>query len=76
MKSCVFKLMLIFFLVCTPAGASKVLPPPEGDVLPDIVLTVPDDPKQQQYLQLNGQGSFKIPEIKAEVVIIEVFSMY
>ena len=78
MKSCVFslKLILIFFLMCTPTGASKVLPPPEGGVLPDIVLTVPDTPKQKEYLGLNVQGTFKITEIKAEVVIIEVFSMY
>ena len=68
--------MLIFFLIFTPAGASEGLPPPEGGVLPDIVLTVPDNPKQQEYLELNDQGTFKIPEIKAEVVIIEVFSMY
>ena len=78
MKSCIFnlKFLLIFFLMCTTAGASKVLPPPEGGVLPDSVLTAPDDPKQRQYLGLNGQDTFKIPEIKAEVVIIEVFSMY
>ena len=78
MKTCVFhfKFMLIFLLMCVPAFAAEVLPPPEGGVLPDFVLKVPDNLKQRQYLGLNGQGAFTISEIKAEVVIIEIFSMY
>lgn len=51
-------------------------PPEEGGVLPGIVLPVPRNPELQSYLGLTGNGKFEIPEIKAEVVIIEIFSMY
>jgi hypothetical protein len=51
-------------------------PPPEGGVLPDIVLSVPKSAEHQEYLGLGVNGTFKIPDIKAEVVIIEIFSMY
>jgi len=50
--------------------------PKEGDPLPAIQLTVPDDPLQRSYLGLAATGTFEIPQIKAEVVIIEIFSMY
>jgi len=51
-------------------------PPEEGGVLPDIVLPVPKNPEHQSYLGLTGNGKFEIPEIKAEVAIIDIFSMY
>ena len=51
-------------------------PPAVGGKLPEIILTVPADIKLQQYLGVGGKESFSIPEIKAEVVIIEIFSMY
>lgn len=47
-----------------------------GGTLPDIVLKVPTDPAQQRYLSLKKQGTFTISEITAEVLIIEIFSMY
>jgi len=51
-------------------------PPLEGEILPEITLPIPDEPKEREYLGLNGKGTFKIPKIKADVVIVEVFSMY
>jgi len=45
-------------------------------VLPEFALPVPQNDEQQQYLGVVGKDSFTIPEIKAEVVIIEIFSMY
>ncbi|HUU41486.1 MAG TPA: redoxin domain-containing protein [Desulfatiglandales bacterium] len=62
-------------LFCCPAFGSG-LPPEKGDLLPDIALPVPDNPSQRSYLGLSDQTVFKIPEIKAKVVIIEIFSMY
>ena len=52
------------------------LPPVEGGILPDIVLATPKSPEHQDYLGISEKNTFKIPEIKAEVVIIEIFSMY
>ena len=63
------------FAVVGFAGA-EVKPPGEGGVLPAIVLSVPDNSELQQYLGVSGKKSFTIPEIKAEVVLIEIFSMY
>jgi hypothetical protein len=56
--------------------SAEVKPPAEGGVLPAIVLHVPDTPELQQYLGLGGKKNFTIPEIEAEVVLIEIFSMY
>ena len=47
-----------------------------GGQLPDIQLAVPKDSAEKGYLGFWGFGSFKIPEIKSRVVIIEIFSMY
>ena len=64
---------LLSIIAFAAAGDS---PPPEGGVLPDITLSVPKSPEHQEYLGLAGKNTFKIPDIKAEVVIIEIFSMY
>ena len=50
--------------------------PVEGGVFPDIVFSVPESIELQEYLGVTGKKTFKIPEIKAEVVLIEIFSMY
>ena len=52
------------------------LPPVKGGVLPRVKLPVPKDPGEKSYLGLSGNGFFRIPQIKAQVVIIEIFSMY
>jgi hypothetical protein len=45
-------------------------------VLPEFTLPVPQADDQQQYLGVVGKDSFKIPEIKADIVIIEIFNIY
>ena len=56
--------------------AAETKPPAEGGVLPSIDLGVPQSAEYKQYLGITGKKSFTIPEIKAEVVLIEIFSMY
>jgi hypothetical protein len=51
-------------------------PPPEGGVLPQFELAAPEDAQARGYLGLSGTGKFAIPQIKARLVIIEIFSMY
>lgn len=51
-------------------------PPKTGESLPEIVLSVPQEPEHQKYLGLPDKGQFSIPQIKGEVVLIEFFSMY
>jgi hypothetical protein len=67
--------ILCSFNVVGFAGA-EVKPPAEGGVLPAIVLRVPDNSELQQYLGVSVKKTFTIPGIKAEVVLIEIFSMY
>ena len=52
------------------------LPPARGAVLPEINLLVPENAAHRDYLGLEDGTFFKIPQIKARVVIIEIFSMY
>ncbi len=62
----------------TVSGGSRAIaqPPPEGGVLPNVTLPVPQDAAEAGYLGVEGKKTFKIPEIKADVVIVEIFSMY
>jgi len=59
------------------SGSVAAKAPPEvGGLLPEMDLSIPKDPEQRNYLGLTGEGSFKIPQIEAQVVIVEIFSMY
>jgi len=51
-------------------------PPVKGDVLPDMKITVPQNATDRNYLGLERSGFFTIPQIKATIVIVEIFSMY
>ena len=56
--------------------SASTKPPAEGAELPAIDLAVPQNAEHQAYLGVGGNKTFTIPEIKAEVVLIEIFSMY
>ena len=78
MESCtkiLFAAALGLFLSVATAGAASQ-PPAVGGKLPEITFSAPQDTELQLYLGLNGKQTFAIPEIKAEVVLIEIFSMY
>ena len=64
-----------FVLVGYPTlAASK--PPAQGTALPQFQLVVPEDSEAKGYLGLSGSGGFTIPEIKAQVVVIQILSRY
>ncbi len=44
--------------------------------LPDFELPVPRDRSEREYLGLSGKDKFKVGDIKAQIVIIEIFSFY
>jgi peroxiredoxin len=50
--------------------------PRPGDPFPSITLPTPESPTHKAYLGLSEGDSFRISQIKARVVIIEIFSMY
>jgi len=56
--------------------AAEVTQPVAGGKLPDIKLAIPEDAGYQTYLGIQGKGNFSLPQIKAPVVIVEIFSMY
>lgn len=67
--------LLVLILICwTPPLAAA--PPRVGDQLPDITLVAPRDSAEKDYLGWGWGRSFKIPEIKASYVLIQIFSMY
>lgn len=68
-------ILVLFALVHYPVlAASK--PPAQGTVLPQFQLEVDEDSEAKGYLGLSGSGKFSIPEIKAQVVVIQLFSRY
>jgi len=64
---------LVFSVPASAAG----MPPEVGGQLPDMKIAMPKDSGDKGYLGLSfGFGSFRIPQVKAKVVIVEIFSMY
>ena len=63
-------------LAAIHANVAANEPPAEGGVLPEFELPVPQDSEARSYLGLTGGDTFTIPQIKAQMVIIEVYSMY
>lgn len=66
--------ILLLALVFPVLSANK--PPEKGETLPVFNLPIPKNPAEKTYLGLSGDGLFKIPQIKARVVIVEIYSMY
>jgi peroxiredoxin len=75
-KNLIILVGILVFLVIGDLNKAANLPPVKGGVLPPIRLPIPKDPIEKSYLGLSGEGSFRLPQIKAKVVIIEIFSMY
>ena len=69
---------MVLSVVLLAAGAAWAgdQPPAVGGTLPDFTLAAPKAPEDRQYLGLTGPRDFKIGDIKAAVVIIEIFNMY
>ena len=66
---------ICFFVSGEPLGAASE-PPATGGKLPEIKLAAPHNAEFQEYLGVSGKQTFSIPEINAEIVLIEIFSMY
>ncbi len=47
-----------------------------GNQLPAVTLTTPKDQAARNYLGLGDKENFSLGEIKSEILIIEIFSMY
>jgi len=58
-----------------PARA-EITPPAVGEPLPVITLPVPERTALRDYLGLSGGGHFEVAQVKAPVILVEIFSMY
>ncbi|MBA4358352.1 MAG: TlpA family protein disulfide reductase [Desulfovibrio sp.] len=66
--------LLTLLLLCTPALAAK---PKVGDTLPDLEVKAAPSASEAAYLGLApGAKSFRLSQIKAPVLLVEIFSMY
>jgi hypothetical protein len=68
--------LALWVLLASSLAVAAEKPPVEGKPLPAFELAVPQDALQRDYLGLSESGQFSIPQIKAQVVIIQIFSMY
>jgi thiol-disulfide isomerase/thioredoxin len=78
MKEMIIKAMASLIVVALLYGQGICAEPPAvGGALPDFTLSAPKDSGEKSYLGLSWWGGkFTIPKIKADVVIIEIYSMY
>ncbi len=58
------------------SGNASEKTPLKGERFPDIRLAVPEKEAEKSYLGLSGKGTFALSDVKADVLIIEIFSMY
>jgi hypothetical protein len=74
-----FKRFILWLgIILLTAGFSRADSQPLkiGGVLPEFSLSAPSSGEHQLYLGIEGKDSFAIPEIKADIVIIEIFNTY
>ena len=69
-------LLLFLGLTWTAFAQAAAAPPAKGEPFPAITFPMPKDAKEKNYLGLTGSGAFKITQVKAQAVLIEIFSMY
>jgi len=56
--------------------AASHMPPQVGATLPAMNLQKPADSGELKYLGLSGSGMFSPDQVKGQVLIIQIFSMY
>jgi peroxiredoxin len=65
------------YLTFHPAQLAFGETPAVGDPFPDLIFELPTITEQIQYLNLKGNlREFRLSQIGAEVLIVEIFSMY
>ena len=47
-----------------------------GDFFPEVPMEMPEDPKERAYLGLSEGMTFTLKQVKADVVLIEILSVY
>jgi peroxiredoxin len=69
--------MMVMMILALPAMlCAETLPPQAGAALPDMKLQKPADSHGLNYLGLSGSGTFSADQVRAQALIIQVFSLY
>ncbi len=71
-----FALSFFLFMSGSVFYASVNAEPKKGGKLPAINLPVPKNSAEKIYLGLSKDGSFKIHQIKAKVILVKIFNLY
>lgn len=71
-----FALFFFLFMSGSVFYAPVNAEPKKGGKLPAINLPVPKNSAEKIYLGLSKDGSFKIHQIKAKVILIKIFNLY
>lgn len=75
LKFLVFLFLLAFLSSFPDARAFAQKTPSEGEIFPELTLPLPNKVDEREYLMVE-EGPFRLSQIKADVLIVEVFSMY
>jgi peroxiredoxin len=65
-------IFILLFVFSLAAGN----PPASGDALATMKLPHPANPDERKYLGVSGKGFFRIPQVKADIIVMEIFSLY
>jgi thiol-disulfide isomerase/thioredoxin len=72
----VIQCVVVGVAVLSSLYAAAAQPPKSGELLPALKLVVPAEPEHRAYLGLSAGDFFEVGQVKADVVIIEIMSMY
>ena len=73
-NAAIMVVMMVF--ISTVAMAASNQPPQVGSSFPEMKLPKPADSGDLKYLGLSGSETFTADQVKAQVLIIQIFSMY
>ena len=76
MKRFVQFVVMVAVAVISSLYTSAAQPPATGDLLPEMKIAVPAEREHRTYLGLSSGDFFEVPQVNADVVILEVMSMY
>lgn len=78
MRNATVVILFVFAVALFFAGIVNAETKSDVELLPDITLTVPENKAHVEYLGLKGEAGtpFKLTDIDADILMIELFSMY
>ncbi len=76
MRKQIALIMLLVFLALPALLFAQTQPPRVGAALPDLKIQKPADSAGLKYLGLSGSGTFAVDQVRAQALIIQIFSLY